>query len=77
MKLSEAREKFKDEWMAFIEKEGEDPKCEDPKGEVLFHHQDRDAFDEQWPKLKVDDLYITFNGPAVPPGHAICFPAAA
>lgn len=58
MKLSEAKEKFKDEWLAFdVKEEGEDP-----DGVVVFHNKSRKKFDKELVKTSPSDIYITFAG---------------
>ncbi len=58
MKLSEAKKKFKNQWLAFkIEKEGDDP-----EGAVVFHYKNRERFDKRLVKTRPSDLYTTFAG---------------
>ena len=69
MKLSEARKRYKDEWMAFrIQKKGADP-----VGEVVLHDQSRSDFEAELRAKKITAVYLTFNGEAIPEGYIAMF----
>jgi len=64
MKLSEAKEKFKNQWIAFkADQGGEDG---DPRGEVVAYNKNRREFYEILRRETLDTtgLYITYTGAA-------------
>ena len=59
MKLSSAKKKYKNQWIAFdIENEGDDP-----EGKVVAHFQTRQELYKKLSQLDNTNLYITFTGP--------------
>jgi hypothetical protein len=69
MKLSEALERWKDQWIAFrITDDGVDP-----EGEVILHEADRQKFREELRSGRIRDVYITFAGRALPEGYTALF----
>jgi hypothetical protein len=69
MKLEEAKDKYRGEWIAFrIFEEGDNP-----EGEVVLHNKDRWAFDKELLEKEITEVYITFAGPLVREGFAIMF----
>lgn len=71
MTLKEAKEIFKEEWIAFFIKE-ERPGGE-ILGEVLEHHKDKRELHRRLREKKVRDAYITFAGPYIKPGYEAMF----
>ncbi|MEK7263922.1 MAG: hypothetical protein AAB071_05370 [Bacteroidota bacterium] len=69
MTLQEARTKFPNEWMAFKELEEGD----NPNGEIIYHHKERRRFHQAILEKKIINVYITYNGLAVPEDMAIMF----
>ncbi|MDI6640728.1 MAG: hypothetical protein QME68_00245 [Elusimicrobiota bacterium] len=69
--ITEAKEKFKDEWLAFVvKKKGSDGEI---VGEVLEHDKDKRAIHRRLREKKIKYAYITFAGPYVRPGYEIMF----
>jgi hypothetical protein len=71
MKLEQAKNRYRGEWIAFHPFEEKD----NPEGEVLLHNKDRRVFDKQLLDRGLTDVYITFAGPPVPEGYAVMFKA--
>lgn len=72
VRLSEAKQTYAGEWIAFRTfKEGDDP-----EGKVLLHDQNRREFDRLLLESGLADVYITFAGPAVPERYAAIFQAS-
>lgn len=69
MKLTAARRRFKNQWMAFKIRR-EKPVVE---GEVVGTAKTRDAIFDIVDKQGSENLYITFNGPVVPRGMGFFF----
>ena len=69
MKLTTARRKFKNQWMAF-KIQREKPIVE---GDVLGTAKTREAIFNIVDKQGCDNVYITFNGPVVPRGMGFFF----
>lgn len=69
MKLSEALELLKDQWIAF--RIGSDE--EDPEGVVVLHDADREAFRRELHARKIRGVYITYAGDVLPEGYAALF----
>jgi hypothetical protein len=69
VKLSEALEQLKDQWIAFrIVRDGEDP-----EGEVILHEVERSVFRERMRSERVQGVYITYSGEILPKGHVALF----
>ena len=69
MKLDKAKALYPDEWIAFSTTEEGD----NPEGQVLLHHKDRQVFDQQLLDRRLTDVYITFTGSLVPDKYAVMF----
>jgi hypothetical protein len=69
MKLTTARRKFKNQWMAFKIRR-EKPVVE---GEVVGTAKTRAAIFDLVDKQNASSLYITFNGPVIPRGMGFFF----
>ena len=67
--LKEAKEKYKEEWIAFLVKE-ETPEI---SGEVLDHDKDKHALHKRLREKKVKYAYITYTGPYIRPGYEVLF----
>ncbi|MCK4420944.1 hypothetical protein KAW48_04020 [candidate division WOR-3 bacterium] len=67
--LKEAKEKFKDEWLAFLVEE-ESP---EPAGEVLDHDKDKHALHKRLRKKNIKYVYITYSGSYIKPGYEVLF----
>jgi hypothetical protein len=69
VKLSEAVNQFKDQWIAFrISREGDDP-----EGEVVVHDADRSRFRERMRLDQIRNVYITYAGAILPEGYVALF----
>ena len=71
IRLKQAKEKFKDEWIAFVVKE-EEP-TGNLLGEVLDHDKDKRLLHERLRKNEVKYAYITYAGPYIKPGYEVMF----
>jgi hypothetical protein len=69
MKLTTARRKFKNQWMAF-KIEREKPVVE---GFVLGTAKTRDGISDLVDRKGLKNVYLTFNGPVVPRGVGFFF----
>ena len=71
MTLKEAKEKFKNEWIAFFVKE----EMEDGElvGEILDHDFDKSTLHERLRQKKMKYAYITYAGPYIKPGYEVMF----
>lgn len=69
MKLEEAKNKFKGEWIAF-QVSREEPYFE---GKVLLHKKNRREFDSELLRRGIKDVYITYAGPPFPAKYAAFF----
>ena len=69
MKLEEAKNKYRGEWIAFLMVDDTD----NPEGEVILHNKNRRLFDKQLIEKGIRDIYITFAGPPVPEGYSVMF----
>ena len=69
MRLAKAKALYPDEWIAFSTTEEGD----NPEGEVLLHHKDRQIFDQQLLDRDQIDVYITFTGSLVTGKYAVMF----
>ena len=70
-KIAELKETYHGEWLAIVlPQEGDSTTAEE--GELLFHSTNRD---EVWKQTKTDvrKIYVTYAGPALPPGWAAAF----
>ena len=56
---------YQREWIAFHAFEESD----NPDGGVMLHNKDRRAFDKELLKQEINNVYITFAAPPVPPKH--------
>ena len=71
MKLNEAKQKYKGEWLAFqVKKEDKRGRLE---GKLLIHTKDKRELHQDLRKTRVKKAYITYAGPAVKPGYAVIF----
>ena len=69
MKLSEAKELYPNEWIAFrIDKDGENP-----EGEVLLHDADWASFEKEFTRRGLIDVYVLYSGALVPEGYTVIF----
>lgn len=69
MKLSEAKAKWKEQWLAFRV----DRKADDPEGEVLLHDPDKSRFDERLLANGIRGVYITYAGEPMAPDIVAMF----
>jgi hypothetical protein len=69
MKLTTARRKFKNQWMAF-KIQREKPVVE---GVVLGTAKTKDAILDFADREHLNDIYLTFNGPVIPRGMGFFF----
>ena len=69
MKLTSARKKFKNQWMVFKIRR-EKPVVE---GEVLGTAKTRKSIHDFIDRNRLNNVYITFNGPLVPRGVGFFF----
>jgi len=67
--LEEAKQQYAGEWLAFLVTE------EAPTGELfgqlIAHNPDRRELHRQLREKQVEQVYVTFAGPAVKPGYAV------
>lgn len=69
MKLSEALEQMKDQWIAFrISRDGVDP-----EGDVVLHSKNRLDFDRRLVSEHIRNVYVTYSGEILPEGYAALF----
>lgn len=69
MKLTTARRKFKNQWMVF-KINSEKPTVD---GVVLGTAKTRKSIFGFMKRERLNDVYVTFNGPAIPRGVAFFF----
>lgn len=67
--LEQMKRQHAGQWLAFLVME-ETPTGE-LLGQLLAHHSDRRELHRQLREKKVDQVYVTFAGPAVKPGYAV------
>lgn len=69
MRLSQALELYKDQWIAFrMANDGDDP-----DGDVVVHDANRDAFRRRLKDGQVKSVYITFSAEPIAEGYVAMF----
>ena len=68
MKLSEAKRKYRNSWIAFKYTDRDKN-----SGKVLIHDKDRNKFHERMiaRKQRLKNIYITYTGPLIPKGMVV------
>jgi hypothetical protein len=69
MCLENAKKLYPNEWIAFRSSSHD----EDPEGEVVFHHPDRNTFESELLAKKIVNVYLTYTGELVKEGYSVLF----
>ncbi len=70
MRLSEAKRKYRGQWLAFSIRREKDA---DPEGTLVAHAKSRHELHRRLQKRHIWRVYLTFAGPPVRPGYAVVF----
>ncbi len=62
MTLEEAKIQYPNEWIAFVILKSGD----NPEGEVEYHNNDPEEFDQEVLKRKLNNVYLTYTGEITP-----------
>ena len=71
LSLTEAKKRFKGEWIAFVIKKK--LSADELLGEVVAHDKDKQNLHRILREKKISDTYITFSGPYIEPGYEAMF----